>query len=241
MRVTTSGNPVRNILDRGCEYGQVRMSRGRYGLLLRIIVVEDDPLFREGLVAAMSRADDLEVVGVADDPASALQLARREVPDVVVLGMSQPREVPAAVRSIASARVGGRILVLTSSTAPDDLVEAIEAGAAACVLRDATIEEFVSAVRVVGAGGAYAPPRLAWGLLEQRRAETADPRLARLSPREREVLELVGKGLSDKEIALRLGLSPKTVAAHLSQIRDKLKLPGRLQVALFAQRIGGGT
>jgi DNA-binding NarL/FixJ family response regulator len=214
------------------------MSRGRYGLLLRIIVVEDDPLFREGLVAAMSRADDLEVVGVADDPASALQLTRREVPNVVILGMSQPREVPAAVRRIASAHVGGRILVLTSSTGPDDLVEAIEAGAAACVLRDATIDEFVGAVRVVGAGGAYAPPRLAWGLLEQRRAETADPRLARLSPREREVLELVGKGLSDKEIALQLGLSPKTVAAHLSQIRDKLKLPGRLQVALFAQGMG---
>jgi two-component system nitrate/nitrite response regulator NarL len=135
---------------------------------LRVVVADDHPLFREGVIAALRSVPDIQVVGEAADADGALRLARREVPDVVLLDLGMPGGGLEATRRIVAACPGSRLVILTASETADDLLEAVKAGASGFVLKGASSEELASVVRAVSAGELYAPPTLAWALLRGR-------------------------------------------------------------------------
>ena len=206
---------------------------------IRVLVVDDHHLFREGLVRLLQEAPDIQVVGSAASGEEALALLDNGIlPDVVLLDLNMP--------GLGGLNTLGRItahhpdlpvLVLTVSEAGDDLVAAIRAGARGYLLKRATSAEVLDAIRRAHRGEAVLAPemeRIRQGEVQGGRS----PALARLTPREQEVLRLVAAGLSNKEIAARLYLSPHTVKAHLRNILDKLGLQSRAEAAAWAVRHG---
>lgn len=205
---------------------------------IRVIVADDHPLFREGVVRSLSATSDLEVVGEASDAAGALRLAQQQLPDVALLDVAMPGGGIRAAQDIATAAPATRIVMLTVSEDEDDLLAAMKAGARGYSLKGVSADELAQVVRSVHAGDVYVAPSLAWGVLrEMSKPRVADP-LADLTAREREVLELLGQGLSNQEIAHRLELAEKTVKHYMTNILDKLQVRSRVEAALLAQRVG---
>jgi DNA-binding NarL/FixJ family response regulator len=204
---------------------------------IRVVVADDHPMFRAGVVASLESADDIEVVEQASDAASAVAAARRHLPDVVLLDVAMPGGGLVAARDIATACPASRVVMLTVSEDEDDLLAAMKSGASGYVLKGAGATELIGVIRSVCAGEVYVAPALAWGLLREMSQPRRGP-FDELTPREREVLELVGAGLSNQEIGDRLSLSEKTIKHYMTNILGKLQVRSRVEAALLAYREG---
>jgi len=206
---------------------------------IRVLVADDHPLFREGVITSLRSVPDMQVIGQAENADEAVRL-REELPDIALLDVTMPGGGIEAARKIASACPATRIVMLTVSEDEDDLLEAMKAGASGYVLKGVSARELAAVVRSVSAGDVYVAPSLAFGLLrEMSRPRSSDP-LAELSSRERQVLELVASGLSNQEIGLKLGLAEKTIKHYMTNILTKLQVRSRVEAALLAARVGLG-
>jgi DNA-binding NarL/FixJ family response regulator len=206
-----------------------------------VLLVDDEPLVRLGFSMVLAAHDDLQVVGEAGNGAEAVELAGRLRPDVVVMDVRMPvLDGVAATRRIVSAGLPSRIVVLTTFDLDEYAFAALQAGASGFLLKNTEPAELVTAIRTVARGDAVVAPRVTRRLLETFAAQlpstdrTADPRLARLTGREREVLAQVATGRSNAEIAAELTLSELTVKTHVGRILMKLELRDRTQAAVLA-------
>jgi two-component system, NarL family, nitrate/nitrite response regulator NarL len=208
---------------------------------IRIIVADDHPLFREGVINSLRSNPDLQVIGQAESADDAVRVVREELPDVVLLDVHMPGGGGIeAARRIASACPATRIVMLTVSEDEDDLLEAMKVGASGYVLKGVSANELAAVVRSVSSGEVYVAPTLAFGLLrEMSRPRESDP-LQELSSRERQVLELVSSGMSNQEIGMKLGLAEKTIKHYMTNILTKLQVRSRVEAALLAARAGLG-
>jgi DNA-binding NarL/FixJ family response regulator len=203
--------------------------------VIRVLVVDDHPVVREGLVAVLGDQPDFVVAGSAGSAEEALALAARERPDVVLLDLELPGlDGVEAIPRLLEASPEVRVLVFTAYDTDERVVGAIRAGAGGYLLKGASVEEIARAIRTVRGGGSYLEPRVATALLTEVRTprrETA------LTERERAVLRLVADGLPTKQIARSLGISERTVKFHVTSIFRKLGADNRAQaVALAAER-----
>jgi DNA-binding NarL/FixJ family response regulator len=203
---------------------------------LRVVVGDDHPLFREGVVHSLSAEGDIEVVAEASSGAEAVRMATELLPDLVVLDLGMPEGGGiAATRQIAASCPATAILILTVSEDPDDLLQALKAGARGYVLKGVPAHGLIQAVRAVTAGEVYVAPTLASSILHELTRPTVDP-FDQLTPRERDVLELVAKGQTNREIGEGLYLAEKTVKHYMTNVLQKLHVRSRLEAALLAQR-----
>ena len=200
--------------------------------MIRVLIADDHAVVRQGLRTFLGLQEDIEVVGEAADGEQAVAEAERLAPDVVLMDLVMPRmDGVEAIRRLHERVPAARAVVLSSFIDEDRLFPVVRAGAAGYLLKDIEPAELVAAIRTVHAGGALLHPRVAARLL----AEVAgDP----LTPREREVLALIGRGMANKVIARELGLAEKTVKTHVSSILAKLGVADRTQAALYAVREG---
>lgn len=202
--------------------------------MIRAIVVDDHAMVREGLAIVLTADGDITIVGTAANGEEGRDLARSEKPDVVVMDLSMP--VMDGIRATSAVREVSpetRVLILTSFTERDSVQRALEAGATGYQLKDAEPEQLRAAVRAVHAGHAPLDPRVAAALLPAVRGADI------LSEREKEVLQLVADGLANKQIAARLGISERTVKAHLGNIFKEIGVADRTSAALWARdRLG---
>ena len=213
----------------------------------RVLLVDDQDLVRAGFRMILHDVIDMEVVGEAADGASAVAAAERLRPDVVVMDIRMPiLDGIAATRRIVrdGAAPDVRVLVLTTVDADEHVVEALRAGASGFLLKDVTPDGFVDAIRTVAAGDALLAPSVTRRLLD-RYADRLPPvsperndALRELTERETEVLTLIARGLSNREIADRLGLAEPTVKTHVSHVLDKLELRDRAQAVVLAYEAG---
>lgn len=206
--------------------------------MIRILIADDHPTMRAGLAQLLGTAGDLEVVGAATDGAEAALLVADLSPDVVLMDVSMPgTDGIDATRRISAEHPEVRIVMLTSFAEHDRVLAALDAGAVGYLLKDAEPDELLRAVRAAAAGEAPLSPRAANALVAARRpGGGGGPSGATLTSREREVLALVAEGLANKAIARRLGISEKTVKAHLTNIYTALGVTDRTQAALWARR-----
>jgi DNA-binding NarL/FixJ family response regulator len=204
--------------------------------MIRVLVAEDHAIVRRGLEQLLAGFDEVEVVGSAANGAEAVELAARHRPDVVLMDLVMPDFGGIeATRRIVDADSEVKVVVLTSFSDRRAITDALDAGAIGYLLKDGEPEELRFGIRAAAAGESPLAPKAARELL---RARTERPAAAELSPREREVLVLVASGLPNKLIARRLGISEKTVKAHLTSVFAQIGVTDRTQAALWAQREG---
>ncbi len=210
--------------------------------MIRILIVDDHAVVREGLRAFLELQDGLAVVGEAADGAAALVEAERLAPDVILMDLVMPRlDGVQAMQNLRRTVPESRVIVLTSFLDDDRLLPALEAGAAGYLLKDVEPAELARAIRTAYAGEALIAPAAAARLLRalSSRAGTASPPPhEQLTAREQDVLELIARGFANKRIALELGISEKTVKAHVGHVLEKLGVSDRTQAALLAVREG---
>ena len=208
----------------------------------RVVLVDDHALFLAGVRAELAGA--VEVVGEAGTVADAVPLIKELDPDVVLLDVHLPDGGgDAVINAVAPDRPGVRFLALSVSDAAEDVIGVIRAGARGYVTKTISGEELTSAIERVRSGDAVFSPRLAGFVLDAFRAGervAGDAELNELTPREREVLQLIARGYMYKEIALRLDISPKTVEAHVSSVLRKLQLSSRHELSRWAAERGLG-
>jgi DNA-binding NarL/FixJ family response regulator len=204
---------------------------------IRIVVADDHPMFRAGVVSSLAAHPDFEVVGEGASAEEALALAEKLQPDVCLLDIAMPGGGLVAARQITGNFPQTRVVMLTVSEDEDDLLSAMKSGASGYVLKGAAASELVNVLKMVNAGEVYVAPGLAWGLLREMSRPRSAP-LDELSTREREVLELVAAGLSNQEIGERLGLAEKTIKHYMTSILGKLRVRSRVEAALLAYREG---
>lgn len=198
--------------------------------MIRVLLVDDHDIVRIGLERLLDQTDDIVVVGAADRGDTAVGLDRRLQPDVVLMDLSMPETNGIeTTRAILANRPEALVVVLTASTDQGQVLDAIEAGAVGYLVKDADPAVLVDGVRAAARGDAPLDPRAARHVLKGRPAPTA------LTEREREVLHLVSQGLANKAIARRLGISDKTVKAHLTRVFAAIGVADRTQAALWAR------
>jgi DNA-binding NarL/FixJ family response regulator len=209
---------------------------------LRILIVDDQAVVRLGFAALLESQPDLAVVGAAGDGQQGVRMARQLAPDVVLMDIRMPvMDGIGATRELMGIPSPPRVLVLTTFDLDDYVYDALRAGASGFLLKDATPEEILSAVRVVGGGDALLAPAVTSRLIAEFAARARlvpPPELASLTPREREVLLLVASGLANGEIAARLCLAEQTVKSHVSSVLFKLGLRDRVQAVILAYESG---
>jgi DNA-binding NarL/FixJ family response regulator len=206
---------------------------------IRVLIVDDHSVVREGLRAFLELQDGLDVVGEAVDGEEAIEAATRLRPNVILMDLVMPQlGGVAAMRRLREQLPEARILVLTSFLDDDKLLPALRAGAAGYLLKNAEPHEIARAVRAAHAGEALLDPVVAARLVETLAADDGQEPLDRLTPREREVLVLIGRGFSNKRIAGELELSEKTVKTHVGHVLAKLGVTDRTQAAVVAVRAG---
>jgi DNA-binding NarL/FixJ family response regulator len=200
--------------------------------MIRVVIVDDHAVVRSGLEQFLATTGDIEIVASAADGAEALTVTTAEEPDVVVMDLSMPNvDGIEATRLISDQVPSSRVLVLTSFSDQNRIMDALSAGADGYLLKHSDPEEIAAAIRSVHAGDAPLDPKVARALLESRRTKTNTPTL---TDREREVLDLVRQGFANKQIARRLGISERTVKAHLTRVFSSLGVSDRTQAALWA-------
>lgn len=198
---------------------------------IRILLVDDHMAIRMGLMTAISDTLDMEVVADVEDGQEALSAYRRHHPDVVVLDLRMPGLSGVdTIQALRAEAPGARILVFSNYSKGEEIYQAFKAGAAGFVVKEMALDRLLEAIRIVFSGEQYVPPQVA--------ARIGERLLAQLSPREMEVLKLVAKGLSNKEIAAQLGLVVGTVKIHVANLFAKLGVSDRTQALVTAVKRG---
>jgi NarL family two-component system response regulator LiaR len=206
---------------------------------IRVLIADDHAVVREGLRTFLELQDGIAVVGEAADGSQAVEQAASLDPAVILMDLVMPElDGLNAMRAIRERAPSTRVIVLTSYLDDDTLLPALRAGAAGYLLKNAQPQEIVRAVRAAAAGEALLDPVVAARVVETLAAEGHEEPLDRLTPRERQVLILIGRGFPNKLIARELGLSEKTVKAHVSRVLAKLDVTDRTQAAVIAVRAG---
>jgi len=210
--------------------------------MTRVLLVDDHELVRQGIAAMLNSASDLQVVGEARSGREALEVARRELPDVVLMDVKMPdMDGLEATKKIKEERSRTAVIMLTMHDNPSYLRDAVRAGAAGYLLKDVSKDELVDAIRQVATGGAFIESQMLKGMLSEMKPSgggSATGAGKNLTKREREILALVAEGMSNREIADKLVLSPETVKSHVAAILEKLNVSDRTQAAIFAVRNG---
>jgi len=208
---------------------------------LQIAIIDDHPLFRSGVADALSRHGGFEIVAEGGSAGEAIAIAGTKLPDVMLLDVSMPGGGVQAVREIARSFPVVKVVMLTVSEHEDDVTASLRAGARGYILKGVAARELISILRSVAAGDVYVTPSLAATLLFELSGATATSARSPLSPldelteRERQILERVAAGDSNKEIASALQLSEKTVKHHMTNILQKLQVRNRVEAALMAK------
>jgi len=211
---------------------------------VRLLVVDDHPVVRQGLRTFLETRADFAVVGEAGDGDTAVAEAARLQPDVILMDLVMPGvDGVEAINRIRATNPGARILVLTSFASAEQVLPALRAGAAGYLLKDAAPAEVEAAIRAVHRGEGLLDPAITATVLAEvsrpaAEATGTDAGLASLTRREREVLALLGRGMTNATIARELFVAEKTVKTHVSSILAKLRLSDRTQAALYAARLG---
>jgi DNA-binding NarL/FixJ family response regulator len=204
--------------------------------MIRVLVADDHPIVRGGIVSLLAQAHDISVVGEAADGAEAVRLTLELRPDLVLMDLRMPRlDGAAATAQIMAAASMVRVLILTTYENDDQILGAIEAGASGYLLKAAPQEEIIAGVRSVAAGQTVLAPSIAATLVQRFRGQAAVPRL---SPRELEVLRLVSAGESNPQIARSLFIGEATVKTHLLHVFEKLAVSDRTRAVTRAMELG---
>lgn len=214
--------------------------------MIRVLIVDDHPIFRQGLAAALVEDDALSVCGQGGSAEDAIAMSSALSPDVVLIDLSMPGGGIEAVRAIHAQMPAVRQAVLTASEDSGDVMEALRAGALGYIVKGIGGQALIDAVKEVAAGHGYIAPMLAARILSEMSHESkaaptlsaaqGDGGLSHLTPREVQVLELVAGGLSNKEIALRGDMQEKTVKHHMTRIMQKLQVRNRTEAAMVLRR-----
>lgn len=204
------------------------------GAAIRVLVVDDHAIVRKGISDVLAADPGIEIVGLAKDGAEAVTLAGELHPDVALMDLSMPgMDGIEATRRVIEASPGTKVVMLTSFSEPQHVNGALDAGAAGYLLKDAEPDELLRGVRAAARGEAPFSSRAAGALLSRRSERRPGDDL---TPREREVLELVGQGLANKQISRKLGIKEKTVKAHLTNVFQRIGVSDRTSAALWAAR-----
>jgi DNA-binding NarL/FixJ family response regulator len=203
--------------------------------MIKVVIVDDHAVVRNGLAQLLGATDDIDVVGMAADGSEALEVVTATAPDVVLMDLQMPVvDGVAATRSILATPSPAQVVVLTSYSDRERIVAALDAGAVGYLLKDAEPADLLEGVRAVARGESPIHPRAARQLLTARSQTARDT--VELTPRETEVLRLVRTGLANKQIGRRLGISERTVKAHLTSAFQRIGVSDRTQAALWAER-----
>ena len=212
---------------------------------IRVVIADDQELVRSGFAMIVDAQADMEVVGEAADGAEAVAVTGRARPDVVLMDVRMPRvDGIEATRQILAGSAGDpptRVVILTTFDLDEYVFQALRAGASGFLLKDLRREDLLHAVRVVAAGEALLAPSITRRLIEdfaRRPAPGPRPRLDGLTPREQEVLELIGRGLNNREIGETLVVGEATVKTHIGRVLMKLQLRDRVQAVIYAYEVG---
>ena len=213
---------------------------------IRVVVVDDQPLVRMGLRTLINSEDDLELVGEGEDGRAGLEVIRRSHPDVVLMDIRMPRlDGIAALRAVVAdpALAGVRVIVLTTFETDEHVFDALQAGAAGFLIKDSEPADMLRAIRLVAAGESLLSPSVTKRVIASFSARGpvnrgGHDRLGDLTEREREVLALIGEGLSNHEIGSRLVVSPATARTHVSRVMTKLGARDRAQLVVIAYQSG---
>ena len=208
---------------------------------VRVVIIDDHPLFREGVAATLASESELEVVGEGGSADDALRLATSLLPDLMLLDLNLPGGGLAAARAVTAACPVIKIVMLTFSEEEADVLASLGAGARGYILKGVSGRELRWIVRGVHAGEVYITPTLAAGVLKQMSGSPRVPvsPLDELTPRERQILEGVADGRSNKEIGRDQGITEKTVKHYMTNVLQKLQVRNRVEAALLAQRESG--
>jgi DNA-binding NarL/FixJ family response regulator len=208
---------------------------------LTVMLVDDHEVVRQGLRALLEAEDDIAIVAEADNGQTAVQAARSYKPTVVVMDVRMPDMGGVeACRAIRDENPATQVIMLTSFSDDEALFNSIMAGAAGFVLKQIRGRDLIEAIRTVGAGGSLLDPGVTSRVLERLRKskfDEKDPKLARLSPQEERILDMIGEGLTNREIAGRIHLSDKTVKNYVSTILSKLEVARRAEAASYVARV----
>ncbi len=210
---------------------------------ISVLIVDDQRLLRDGFRVILSTEPDLSVVGEAGDGLEAIELTRQLAPSVVLMDIRMPNMDGLAAARVILAETGSRVLMLTTFDTDEYVYSALRAGASGFLLKDAPADQLVAAVRSVAGGNALIDPSITRRLIQQfvraSRPRLEEPRqLAALTARERDVLRLVARGLSNAEIAAELIVEESTVKTHVARVLMKLNLRDRVQAVVFAYECG---
>lgn len=207
----------------------------------QVVIVDDHPLFREGVAGTLCAEPDIEVVGQGESAEDAYRLGTELLPDILLLDISIPGGGLDAIPRIAAACPVTKIVMLTASEEEDDVIAALKAGARGYIVKGVSARELVRILRAIQAGEAYVTPTLAASLLSvmsgRRPGGHEEKPIEELTERERQILELVASGKSNKEIGQQLFLSEKTVKHHMTNILQKLHVRNRVEAALLARKV----
>jgi DNA-binding NarL/FixJ family response regulator len=210
---------------------------------MRIIVIDDHPLFREGVSLTLAAEPDVTIVGEGESAADAARLASQYQPDLVLLDLDIPGGGLAALGAIAAASPKTRVLVLTALVSEEKLMALLQAGAQGYVLKGVPARELAQIARSILDGHGYVPPALASQLLTQGAQPQPTPGsiLDELTDREQQILTLVARGKSNQQIADLLHLSEKTIKNQMTMIMQKLQVRNRVEAALLVRRVTKGA
>jgi DNA-binding NarL/FixJ family response regulator len=214
--------------------------------VVRVLLVDDDDLMRAGLRSVLSSDETIDVVGEAGDGRDAVECVRRLGPDVVLMDVRMPNlDGIAATREVLAARPEAKVVILTTFEEDDYIFGALRAGASGFLLKRTSPEDLIGGLHTVAAGDSLLSPSVTRRVVERMAGQpapapdaAASARLQELTPREREVLELVARGLSNSEIATAFVIEESTVKTHVKRILMKLRLRDRVQAVIFAYESG---
>jgi DNA-binding NarL/FixJ family response regulator len=206
---------------------------------VKVLIVEDDPMMQLGLEQTLGDYPQLTVVGQAADGYTAVEMAQKLQPDVIVMDIGLPRQDGiAATQQIKAAMPQVRIVMLTSHTTETEVIAALSSGADAYCIKGTNVDRLIAAIAAAQEGATYLDPQIARRVIEHLKLPTSATPVGQLSQRELDVLKLIVEGYSNQEIATALYLSPNTIKTHIRGIMNKLAVDDRVQAAVVALRTG---
>lgn len=206
---------------------------------ISVVVIDDHSLFRAGVIQTLELDRSIKVIGEGGTGEKAVELAERLHPDIVLLDISMPGNGIEAAAKIAATAGAPRVIMLTVSEDDDNVIAALEAGAVGYILKGIESVHLISAVKSVAAGDSFVSPNLTLRLLSGVREKLMPSALDCLSEQEKRTLQLVAKGMSNREVGERLGILEKTVKFHMTRIMAKLKVRNRVEASLLVQKEWG--